>query len=321
MIARSWLAALLLVAIGPAVALTEAGSSHRANGRIVADGGSPGGSASSRNGLLVSVKPAGGGARRRAFPLGLVARSPSGDHLAIATKNGLLLYDGAGRGRRRIAAASRINPRGSVAFSPDGGRVVFEGPVARARLGARFYTVRIDGNDLRPVAGPRGYMPKWSPDGRTITFIRPSPKGIIESWGDIGSVPAAGGKQRLLYRPPSKNEGIASFDWSPDGRQLVLDVQDNGPGCEGIPPGVPCYQPPTNELGMTIISRRGQLVRRFGRDGYNPIWSPDGRRIAFMGHDGLTTPILTISSQGGAAHRVMSFPSDYVASIAWLPRR
>jgi Tol biopolymer transport system component len=71
---------------------------------------------------------------------------------------------------------------------------------------------------------------------------------------------------------------------------------------------------------MTIITRHGKLVRRFARFGNNPVWSPDGRRIAFVGSDGLTTPVLTIRSKGGAAHRVMSFPTDYVASIAWMPR-
>lgn len=304
------MAAVLALVVAP-----SQGAARPGNGAIFA-AGATGGSGSP--GLLLGANQRGGDKHRVThFPVGSIAASPRGGRLALATRHGLYLTDATGRNRHRISRMGNRAFGGSVAFAPGGQELILEGPVSRGGIGARLYSMRLDGSHRHLAARVRGYMPRWSPDGKEIAFIRPSPKGIIASWGEIDAVRPGSGKRRVLYRPPSRNEAVSWFDWSPDGRQLVVDVEDNGMGCEGAPP--PCYQPPADELGIAIVDRHGRLVRHFDQEGSLPIWSPDGRRIAYTASSGLAMSVLTMPATGGAPRRAMSFPG-YVQSLAWMPR-
>jgi Tol biopolymer transport system component len=306
------LGAIALISAGALAGSTGSAASPRVNGVLLADGG-----AFKGTGLLVSANPSGGGHRRVRFPAGFIAASPDGRRLAVSTKDGLFVYDVNGRHRRRISRMhiDQAKQLGSVGFSPGGARLVFEGAVESPRKGAPLYTIRTDGRGLRRLSARYGYMPRWSPDGRTIAFIRAS-AGVVNEWGDLYAVPAGGGKPRLVYRAPFKDGVVASYNWSPDGRRLVLDVEFNGTGSEGCGE---CPGPPSSELGMTVIDRRGHEISHLGAGSY-PVWSPDGSRIAYIGSDGVSTPVLTVSASGGKAHRVMNFPSGPVLSLAWLPK-
>jgi Tol biopolymer transport system component len=297
-------AALLALAAAPSAHATLPGS----NGNIAVVGGNFG-----SHGLLITKTPGRHDAKRRRFPLGAMAASPDGRHVAIDNRNGLYLYDvGSGRGRlltrkKHMNAAKQL---GSVSFSSDGRRVLFEGPVGDESRGGRFYVVGVDGRGLHRVGGrgAHGYTPMWSPDGRTIAFLRPNGRHVISSWGDLYVMSSAGGRAHRIFHPAVTSGVVSSFGWAPGGKRLVVTTESDD-----------AFPPASAQLGTLVINRRGRFLRRIATDAQDPVWSPDGRHIAFHTGDGLHTPILTMDPRGNHRHRVFDFPSTIVRAIAWLP--
>jgi TolB protein len=151
------------------------------------------------------------------------------------------------------------------AWSPDGSRLA----VIRARTHrwpAHFYPqlwlVNADGSGLTQLTdgGKTSYdEPSWSPDGKTI-LARTSPRyGPIEL--TLVNVRTGRGDQ-ITQRPDIYDEP----DWSPDGRRIVCTRDDSQV--------VVMSADGTHEVAITRIrSRRFQVA--------TPIWSPDGKEIAF----------------------------------------
>ncbi len=104
---------------------------------------------------------------------------------------------------------------------------------------------------------------KFSPDGKCISYLR--------GRGDLWIADADGRNARKLV--PSWNE--LEYNWSPDGKWLVYAQSDSD-----------------FNRDIWIIAADGSgkpfnLSRHPYNDG-NPVWSPDGRLIAFTGRRGLT---------------------------------
>ena len=128
-----------------------------------------------------------------------------------------------------------------LAVSPDGTRIAFA--LVRADLATNAYCLAMYVSDLRPGAAPklvdrggefrvayaalRGYavkngsmaatIPVWSPDGRTIAFLRRD-HGVTQAW----IAAADGGRSRAVTRSASDVQGVA---WSRDGRRLLIATQ------------------------------------------------------------------------------------------------
>jgi dipeptidyl aminopeptidase/acylaminoacyl peptidase len=73
----------------------------------------------------------------------------------------------------------------------------------------------------RFTAGPRDSSPRWSPDGRSLAFLRsPSPDGGGRPQpAQIHLIPATGGEAFPLTDLP---RGASSPTWSPDGKRLLF---------------------------------------------------------------------------------------------------
>ena len=118
--------------------------------------------------------------------------------------------------------------------------------------------------------------PAWSPDGRHIAFVRDE----YDQWG--GPVylisPIGGGELKL-------NDFIASeevLSWSPDSRFLVTARSRSTPGND--PPGI--YLMPVSGGDPRRI-----LAPPVGIDYSSPVFSPDGRLLAFVARDGFACDI------------------------------
>jgi Tol biopolymer transport system component len=113
-----------------------------------------------------------------------------------------------GSNQQKITSmAYSFSPR----WSPDGTRIAF---VNDNGSGTVVYTMNPSGGDLLAVTDPAMYAssPCWSPNGERIAFI-----GSLTAPG-IYMVDANGSNQELIYA----SEGLASFAWSPDGKQIAL---------------------------------------------------------------------------------------------------
>jgi Tol biopolymer transport system component len=152
---------------------------------------------------------------------------------------------------------------GGPAWSPDGDRLVFHRFVDDIDH-ADLMTVRVDGTGERNLTrSPRisDRYGVWSPDGREILFMRDD-SGLEN---DIATIRPDGSHPRALTDTPTDEEAP---DWSPDGKWIAFHWN-------GAPPG--------DDYDIYVMRRDGgspptQLTTA---GGFNPVWSPDRRKIVF----------------------------------------
>jgi Tol biopolymer transport system component len=142
----------------------------------------------------------------------------------------------------------------------------------------------------------------FSPDGSLVTFwVRrrsASSEGDISVW----AVPTLGGQ------PTPYLEGVAEFDWSPDGSRLVYHT----PG-----PGDPMF------VSVGSLLKKGQPIftAPAGIHAHFPLWSPDSTFIYFVeGSLPDKLDIWRIASAGGLPERITSHVG-HLSHPVFLDRR
>jgi Tol biopolymer transport system component len=154
---------------------------------------------------------------------------------------------------------------GGPFLSPNGSSILF----GSTRGG--IYRVNGDGSGLTRLA--RGSSPSWSPDGRRIVFVSP---GNGRPGNSILAMDANGSHVATLFsvgRYSAKHPYIPV--WSPDGTQIAFGM-------------APPYWAATVRAEIWTMRADGTQLRRLyrsgaidGPKGAIPVWSPDGKLIAF----------------------------------------
>jgi len=90
---------------------------------------------------------------------------------------------------------------GDPRLSPDGGSIAYcvkRGTLAENTYSSRLHLVPAAGGDSRCLTfgDQKDTMPRWSPDGRTLSSEKPSAHKICSPSGGAGSNPAPGTKNR-----------------------------------------------------------------------------------------------------------------------------
>jgi Tol biopolymer transport system component len=182
------------------------------------------------------------------------------------------------------------------AISPDGDSIAYAGDTAGSW---DIYVRRIGGRNATKVTGDPSRdegAPAFAPDGRTIAFHE------ADANGGIFIVGATGESERRITD--------AGFHpaWSPDGRSIAF-CQERivDPRSRVVTSAVSVVDVAT---GAVRVVTKGDAVQ--------PVWSPDGTRLAYWAQVGGQRDVYTIAAAGGAPVKVTDDAAlDW--SVAWAP--
>jgi Tol biopolymer transport system component len=180
-------------------------------------------------------------------------------------------------------------------------RMVCSGPPVAfpsPTLASGLYTIHPDGSGLTKIAaGGSGYA-QWSPDGQQIVFDNgPDSIAIVNADGSGLHVLLAG----------AKGSGPGAPSWSPDGRKLLYFSTPGRPG--EYRAEVWTMNP--DGSAKTLLYRSRCCVGSWAP----PIWSPDGRQIAFSADSAGGTFLMNADGSGLRRINPATFPS-----LSWQPQ-
>jgi hypothetical protein len=160
----------------------------------------------------------------------------------------------------------------AAAFAPDGKNVVYT-------MGGSLWRQAIGSDTATELTHGPGYdlQPDWSSDGRWIVFVRYD-KDAMELW----RLEVATGRPQPLTQGGAVN---LEPRFSPDARQLVF-VSTQGSGHFNL------YIADVNEQGLAnvraLVAPRISLIDRYYYSQHdhaiNPSWSPDAKRVFYVGN-------------------------------------
>ncbi|CAG0960856.1 MAG: PD40 domain-containing protein [Anaerolinea sp.] len=185
-----------------------------------------------------------------------LAWSPDGKWLAFSWYNGnqdIYIMDAEGENLTRLTTDEA--PEGSPAWSPDSTMIVFTSDRGDFR---DLYIVGVDGKNERRLTdnGADNDFPAWSPDGQRIAFS--------SNWDGtwlLYTMDVSGHDMILLAESDTEQKEPA---WSPDGSMIAYVSSSPGE--------------------VYVMNSDGSNVRKVTEGGgfnTNPIFSPDGKYLAF----------------------------------------
>lgn len=184
--------------------------------------------------------------------------------------------------------------------------------------------------------------PRWSPDGKHLAFL--SSRADENETAQLWLLPRAGGEAEKVT---AVKPGISDYAWSPDGSRFVFVVSDSdsvATGKDKTPPPVVVNRFYFKEDGsghltrkrahlylFDLASRTLEPLTRGDFDDAAPVWSPDGRSVAFLSKRGpdpdrtSSWDVWVVEAKPGAEPRQLTrgdgVVDNYDAwnSIAWSP--
>ena len=195
--------------------------------------------------------------------------------------------------QRQLTATSCLEDYPDL--SPDGRTLLFFSD----RTGeTRLYTLELDGGAYQPLTEGGAMMPRWSPDGKTVAFVRRTPQAASVALQPVGGLTVT--DVVSLPRPG----GIQGPEWAPDGRSLAF-TQTSADGRASV-------------RVMDIGGASREVAAPEGALSF-VTWSPDGRRLAFQREKDGPRAIWVVATEGGEA-RAISKSTRELSHPRWSPK-
>ncbi len=229
--------------------------------------------------------------------------------------------------RRQLTRGKKSSTQ--PAWSPDGEWLAFVSDRTDKR---QVYRINARGGEAEALTdapeGVNGFA--WAPDGKYIAFTANEPKSeaLKERDKKYGEYVVVDQDHRMAHlhtfelatrRTRQITHGafvVGAFSWSPDSRNLALDHRINSD--------------PTN-MGSANISvvnvkdgRLRTVVTMEGPD-TNPVWSPDGKRLAFQTTMAdpwfyyANTLVAVVPVEGGTAEPLTKGFDEDASIVSWGP--
>jgi len=249
----------------------------------------------------------------------------------------------------------KIKRVGDPQISPDGRWVAYTVTTTKLKeekSETQIWLATFDGNvEARPLTseGNSSSHPRWDPKGRFLAFLSARNKEKSQVW----TLHREGGEAQKLT---DVIQGVNDFEWSPDGKKLVLVIRDPSPedieaekakkeGRKYEKPKVPrphvidrlqfkqdyvgyLDRRRTHLYVFDVESKQMNQITSGDYDDSDPVWSPDGRFIAFVSNrteepdSNYNNDIWVVASdnpdQGKTLIRVTTNPGND-RSPAWSP--
>ncbi|MFN2525307.1 MAG: DPP IV N-terminal domain-containing protein [Actinomycetota bacterium] len=193
-----------------------------------------------------------------------------------------------------------------AAWSPDGRYIAFnsdqENPeliawVLRVEPQGDLFVMEANGtNVVQLTSGPGGEIsPSWSPDGRWIAFIDTELQRV-------GLIHPDGSGRKVLS--PGRGAGpVHSVAWSPDGQKIVYSTGDGDIW-----------------VATSEGTQQTNLTERSNAENTAPVWSPDGRYIAFVSNREGPFKLFRMASNGSRVVKLTDIELYADTTPDWGPR-
>jgi TolB protein len=196
-------------------------------------------------------------------------------------------------------------------WSPDGTRIAFDfSPTSDPNtpdFHTTLWTMRADGSNKRPLPTfPAGFdvEPKYSPDGRWITFDRLQPTATGDQQQAVFIVAANGG---IAWQLTPWELNAEHPTWSPDSRSILFNT----------PQGTIATMRPDGRDRHTILAATASL------GGHKPWYSPDATKILFVcaTESGTTQSedICVMNADGTRTVDLTNTPATFENWPSWAP--
>ncbi len=232
--------------------------------------------------------------------------------------------------------------------SPDGRMIAYMGSKGVRKNG--LYIGGVDDDDLEKITGERGLEPvfTWAPDGRSLVVSKGRYASDRTLTHDLYRLGLDGDLDRI-----TSGGDLSDPAYAPDGSMIVAVQSRGGRGnlvmvdprsgrvtpltsfTEDIQIYTPRFSPDGRYLAFSMFDADGSRVigtidmqssgrsnfRRLVVDSANnryPVWSPDGRTIAYTSHAGGVPNIRTVDPESGAISQVTTLV-DGVYGTGWVP--
>jgi len=259
-------------------------------------------------------------------------------------------------GPRRAVTPEDIYRLRSVAdpqISPDGkwvACVISQANRQKDRWLSDIWLVSTDGRRRMQLTNRhhRDQSPRWSPDGKRVAFVSPE-KDDDKAKSQIWVIPISGGEAKRITQ---LKQGASSPVWSPDGKRIAFlardpkredDQQDEKQPKLEIKQGriyatdvkeitelryrSTDFLPKEDRRHVYLVPASGGKPRKLtdgNCDDSHPVWSPDGKQIAFVSNRGrkpdwdLVGDIWLMSAAGGKPHRFTTLVGG-AGDFTWSP--